>query len=169
VLFAAVADSAAITGATTTEQQFSTATLAIAASELKVGDVLRVRGRAVVTGKNASETLTVKVVVGGTGLSGGSGSDTVLSTGAINNSAADEAYFDTQVQIRTIGATGTATAGGIFVDGAPGTATAKAASMQSTAINTAVSVPVWVTATWSGSSATNTVVLRELVVELIRQ
>lgn len=162
LIFVATSDSAAITGASTTETAFATNQVSIPALQLRAGDVIRVRGRAVVTGKNASETLHIRGYIGG--LAGVN----LFDTGAVNNSASDEIYFDFEVVVRSTGATGKIIGSGLVVDGAPGTATAKEASLQSTTLDTTAAELIVLSAQWSGSSASNTVLLRELVVEIKR-
>lgn len=163
LLFEATGDSPAITN-TAVETAFATNQYTVPANTLKAGDVLRIRGRVVVTGKNAAETLAIK------GYLGGLAGVNIFTSGAVNNAAADEIYFDQQVTVRgPIGAANKIVGSGLVVDGTPGTATAKQTSLQSTTLDTTVAELLAISATWSGANAANTAVLRELAVELLRQ
>ena len=117
----------------------------IPANSLQAGDVLRLKifGTIAVT---ATPTLTLVLAIGAT---------TIQTTGAVSNSNNDTFMFDVDIVIRTIGATGTVIADGIYIDGVPGTATAKEITLASTAINTTATQLLSLTATWSAASASN--------------
>jgi len=153
------ADSAAVTGAVSTIQAFATPQYTLPASFLQVGDRLRIKCRAVLTGKNATETLVITLILG---------TVTLAANAATNLANADEVFFDLEYAITVIGTSGKIQGGGLNTFGTPGTATARAISLSSTTLNTTLVGLITASATWSGSSATNTVVCRDFSIELAR-
>lgn len=159
VLFAATTDSAAVTN-TLAETAFATNQFTLPANSLKVGDVIRFKGRAVVTAQHTTDTIAIKFYVGGVN---------VIAVAAFDPGTNDEIFFDGFVTVTAIGASGKIQGSGITVAGAPGTATARAFSLASTTLDTTATALVKASATWSAADAGNSVLLRDLVVELIRQ
>lgn len=148
-----VAASTAI-ASSATETDFSR-TVTIAASTLKAGDVIRLRGHVVVGGVTATPTLTVKVYLNST---------VIATTGAVSVIAADVVNFDLLVTIRTITASGTFVCMGQTVATATGTATTKAQTTASTTVDCTAAVVFKVTGTWSASSSSNTCNLQSFYV-----
>lgn len=159
--YSAAAASTAVT-TTTTETLFSKS-LTIPANTLQPGDVIRVRAQAIATATNSTDTLTLKLYVGG--LTG----TAVANTGAVDVANSDIGYFDFDVVIRTIGASGTLVAAGVLGLGASGTITAKAAFLASTTIDTTAAQVVGVGATWSTNNAGNSCRLDVLDVQILRK
>ena len=157
-----VAAGTALTNSTTAT---NLGAITIPANYLQVGDRIKVRGQAIVTAHNSTDTLLAKLQL--TPGTTGSAVD-IASTGAVNNSANDIIYFDAELQIRTIGATGTFVAAGVYGDGVPGTATAKPFLTASSTIDTTQSQIVGIQGTWSVASASDSVRLDVFSVELIR-
>lgn len=126
-------------------------------NSVAVGDNIRIRGSGVVTAHNASDTLTLQLLVGAT---------VIATTGAVNNAANDQFFFDFNLQMRTIGASGTYIPDGFIVDGVPGTATLKQSTtaQASQSIDTTATQLISVVATWSATSASDSVRLDELTV-----
>lgn len=158
LIYVAVAASAAISD-TTSETDFDK-TVTIPANTLKAGDVIRVRAQAIPTSTNSTDTLTLKLKFGST---------VIVATAAVDVANNDIGYIDFEVTIRTIGASGTMVGAGVQALGVPGTVTAKPALLASTTIDTTAAIVVKVSATWSNASASNSVRLDVLNVELLRK
>lgn len=156
VLYANAADSATVTN-TVTETAFD-ASYTIPANQLRVGDIIRIKGFAIATGTNSTDTLIVKVKIGSTAL---------ITTATVDVANNDIAEFETNLVIRTIGSSGTFVAYGSHSLGVPGTATKRSNSVASTTINTTATQAVTVTATWSVADPGNVVLLRALTVERV--
>ena len=158
LLMSAVAASTAITN-TTTQTAFDQA-VTIPANTLRVGDVIRVVAQAIATATNSTDTLNVTLRIGTTD---------VVATGAVDVANNDVAVITADLVVRTIGASGTFVAAGLTAIGAAGTATARPAIKASTAIDTTAALSVNATATWSVASASNSVRLDVMDVQLIRR
>jgi len=153
-LYANAADSAAVTN-TTAETAFDK-TYTIPAGSLKVGDTIRIRGYAIATATNSTDTLSIKLKIG----------STVLFTAPATDVAnGDIVEFDALLTIRTVGATGTLVASGEYSIGVPGTATKRSFAVASTTIDTTATQLISLTATWSVANSGNSTVLRQLVVD----
>jgi hypothetical protein len=157
VLLNNVAASTAVTN-TTTETTFSNGTITIPANTLKVGDLIRVRGQAVASSTNSTDTLLIKGYVGSTN---------IFTTGAVDVANGDIATFDFTLVVRTIGASGTVFGLGTQSLGVPGTVTAKPFTLGSTTVDTTAAVVITVKATWSVASASNIVALQALTAEVV--
>jgi hypothetical protein len=135
----------------------------IPANTLKAGTVVKVRFQGIATATNSTDTLAVKLYIGG--LSG-----TALLTGtatdvANNNIFAGEAL----IQVRTAGASGTFVAVGTHTDvpAASGTATHGICEITaSTTVDTTAAQVIGVSGTWSTTSGSNSCRLDILVVEI---
>jgi hypothetical protein len=165
-LFVNTADSAAVTN-TTTATAFTSSTspnpilgVLIPANELLVGDIIKIRGRAKITGVNSTDTQVITVKIG---------SVTLLATAATNFTANDEVYFDLFAVVTALGTSGKIQGGGEYNFGTPGTATGRQAALASTTLATNSSVQIEVLATCSAASSGDTVILRDLIIELVRQ
>lgn len=156
VLYAAVAPSTAISNTVSTEQDFDL-TYSLPANTLQAGDILTVKGHAVVSAQASTDTLTVKVYIGSTLL---------VTTAAVDSAAGDVVEFELNILCRTAGASGTFVMFGMNVNGVPATATMKPCFLASTAIDTTTAKTIKASATWSATNATNTVALQSLVVSL---
>lgn len=160
VAYANTAASAAVTN-TTTETLFDTQ-YSIPASALKAGSVLKIRYQGIATATNATDTLAVKLYIGG--LTG-----TVLISHAATDVANNDVFSgEYQLTIRTAGASGTMVGCGTYksVPAAEGTATYKDDILASTAIDTTAAQVVGVSATWSVANAGNSCRLDVLTVEI---
>lgn len=161
VVYSSVAASAAHSN-TTTEALFDKQ-YSIPANTLVAGSVIKVRYQGIATATNSSDTLLIKLYIGG--LSG-----TAILTGtatdvADNNIFAGEAL----IQIRTAGASGTLVAVGTHTDvpAASGTATHGITEITaSTTIDTTAAQVIGVGADWSVASASNSARLDIMVVEI---
>lgn len=161
LLYQSVAASTAVTNTVSTEQ-FFTGTYTIPARTLRVGDVINIRGHAVVSAAAGTDTLTIKVYVG---------TVAVLVTVATNATTADVVYFDVDCIVRTIGATGTVVARQIHANGPVASIAAGpviADHVASTTLDTTAAAIVRASATWSATTATCTVALQSLSVALNR-
>lgn len=157
-LFTSLAASTAVSNGVSTEQDFDV-TYTLPANVLQVGDILNIKGHAVVSAEASTDTLIVKVYIGATAL---------VATAAVNAAVGDVVSFDLNVVVRTIGASGTFVMFGTNANGVPATGTVKACFLASTAIDTTATKVIKASATWSATSATNTVALQSLVVSLAR-
>lgn len=152
-LYTATAASAAVTN-TVTETAFDK-TYTFAANQLKAGDVIRIRGQAIATATNSTDTLTIRVKIGST---------TVVASAALDVANNDVAVFDITLVIRTAGASGTVVGSGFVTIGPPATATVKPFALASTTIDTTATQAITVTAQWSVADPGNSVRLDNLVV-----
>lgn len=157
LIYSSVAASTAITN-TTTETAFSTA-VTIPANFLKAGDIIRVRAQGIATSTNSTDTLDLQLRLGTTD---------ILATGAVDVANNDLGFIDADIVIRTIGASGTIVAAGHTALGAAGTVTAKPKLLASTTLDTTAAQSVNVSATWSVASASNSVRLDVMNVQIIR-
>ena len=154
------AASAAIT-ASSTEALFDK-DYTFAANSLLAGDVVRVQAQVIATATNATDTLTVKLYIGG--LSG----TAIVSSGALDATNNDVCIIDATVIFRTVGATGTLVASGFVTIGVAGTATAKPFYLGSTVVDTTAAQKIAVSGKWSTTDAGNSARLDMLSVELLR-
>ena len=162
-IYANVADSTAVAN-TTTETVFNK-NITLPANSLQAGDVIKVRALVDAIGVTSTPTLNIKLNF----LSGTSATTVnVMATGAVTQAASNLVEVTATIIIRTVGATGTFVAEGMFTSGVPGTAVPTVWSKGSTTLDTTQTEQVNVSATWSAASSSNTCLLRELVVELTR-
>jgi hypothetical protein len=154
---AQVAASTAVT-ATTVATVFDK-TAVLPASYLQAGDVIKVRAQVVATATNSTDTLTLALLIGATA---------IITTAAVDVANGDVGYFDFDITVRTIGASGTLVATGSSALGTPGTVTAKPAFLASTAVDTTAAQTIGVQATWSTNNAGNSCRLDVLNVQLFR-
>lgn len=157
-LYVNAAASTAVSNGVTTEQFFDV-TYTVGANSLKVGDILEIEGWAVVSVQASTDTLIVKVYLGGTA---------IVTTAAVDSAVGDIVHFKATVVVRTIGASGTFIAGGTQGNGVPGTVTAKPFFVASTAIDTTATQVIRASATFSATTATNTVALQTLRVNKVK-
>jgi len=158
IAFQAIAASTAITN-TTAQTPFSTSGFNIPAGVLTVGSVIRVRARATVTGVTGTPSGTLALLLGATAL---------ISTGSVAVLANGVGIIDATFVVRTIGTGGTLIGSALAGMGVVGTATGAIQQVGSTAVNTTIANAVNVDFTWSAASASNTVILDELTIEIVR-
>lgn len=159
LLYANTAASTAIT-ASSAETAFST-NYTLPANTLRAGTVIKVRFQGIATATTSTDTLTIKLYIGGIA---GTAILTSASTDATNNDIfAGEVY----IIIRTIGASGTFVANGTFttVEAASGTATRVDVIKASTAIDTTVAQQLTASGTWSTNSGSDSCRMDIFVVE----
>lgn len=158
LLYNAVAASTAVSNTVSTEQ-FYDVTYTLPAATLRVGDVINIKGHVVVSAAASTDTITVKLYIGAI---------VVAVTAAVDSVTADVAYFDADVVVRTIGASGTIVCRQINANGPIATGTVKAGHTASSSLDTTVANIIRVSSTWSATSATCTSALQSLTVELKR-
>lgn len=158
LLYNSVAASAAVT-AIATEVAFDKS-YTIPANSLRAGDIINVKGQAIATATNSTDTLTIKLYIGGVA------GTMVMTSGAIDVANNDICFFEMNIVVRTIGASGTLVAYGFVSLGVAGTVTTKAVYLGSTAIDTTVAQQIVPSATWSSNNAGNSVRLDSLSVGL---
>jgi hypothetical protein len=135
----------------------------IPANTLKAGSVIKVRYQGIATATNGTDTLAVKLYIGG--LTG-----TAILTGTATDVADNNIFAgEATIVIRTAGDSGTLVAVGTHTDvpAASGTATQGIAEITaSTTIDTTAAQVIGVGADWSAASASNSCRLDILVVEI---
>lgn len=131
----------------------------VAANFLQVGDVIKITAQGIATATNSTDTLTITLKIGST---------TIVATAALDVADNDTFQIEATLVIRTIGASGTFVATGYTQIGPPATAEQISFFKASTAINTTATQAITVSATWSVASASNSVRLDVLTIELIR-
>lgn len=153
-LYAQVAASAAVSN-TAAETNFDK-TYTLPANKPKAGDALRIRAQVIASATNATDTLVVRIKLG---------SIMIVATPTVDVGNDDIAVIDVTILFRTVGAAGTMVAFGFASLGANGTATGRAVSLPSTAVDTTAALVIAVSAQWSAASAGNSCRLDGLLVE----
>jgi hypothetical protein len=159
LVYGSVAASAAH-AASTTETLFDTQ-YSIPANTLVAGSVIKVRFQGIATATNSTDTLTVKLYIGG--LSG-----TAILTGTATDATNTDIFTgEALIQIRTAGASGTlvAVASGNIVPAATRVAVPVYQITASTTIDTTAAQVIGVGADWSTTGA-NSARLDIMVVEI---
>jgi hypothetical protein len=161
LLYTQTAAGTALTNSTT---ETLLGSYSIPANALKAGDVLRVKFQGIATATNSTDTLLVKLYIGG--LSG-----TVLLAGTATDVANNNVFAgEFTLVVRTAGASGTVVGYGTHteVPAASGTAVHDVTEiLASTAIDTTAAQVVGVGATWSVANAGNSCRLDILNVERV--
>lgn len=145
-LFVGVSTTDTVTN-TVTETPFAQS-YTVPANVLNVGDRIRIHAAGTVTSHNSTDTLNVKLYVGG---------NVIASTGAVNNAANDTFDIFAEVVVRTITSSGTIVASGTVTDGVTGTATTKQFLFASATLDSTIAELIKVSATWSVASASDIV------------
>jgi hypothetical protein len=147
---------------TTTEALFDTQ-YSIPANTLKAGTVIKVRYQGIATSTNSTDTLTIKLYIGG--LAG-----TAILTGTATDVANNNIFAgEATIVVRTIGATGTFVAIGTHTDVPAASGTASHAVTEitaSTVIDTTAAQVIGVGADWSVASSSNSARLDIMIVEM---
>lgn len=157
------ANTAASTAVTTTSSETAFDTnYTIPANSLRAGSVIKVRFQGIATATNSTDTLQIKLYIGGIA---GTALFTSTATDATNN---DIFAGEGVIVIRTIGSSGTFVASGSYtkVEGASGSATRVDFVTASTAIDTTTSKQITASATWSTNNAGNSCRLDIFTVEV---
>lgn len=146
---------------TTTETAFDTS-YTFPKNSLAAGQVIKIKWQGIATSTNSTDTLAIKVYIGGI-------TGTLLFTHAATDVANNNVFMgEYELIVRTVGASGTVVGFGTgkSVPAAEGTATYKDDILASTTIDTTAVQQVAVSATWSVASASNSVRLDFLTVEV---
>ena len=131
------------------------------ADTLKAGTVVKIRYQGIATTTVGSDTLGVKLYIGG--LAG----TALITAAAVDGVNSDTFSGEFQLVCRTAGATGTMVGTGVYkTTAAEGTMTAKDDILASTTINTTASQVIGVGATWNTTNA-NSCRLDILTVEIL--
>ncbi len=161
VAYASTAASSAISN-TTDETAFSES-YTLPKNALRAGSVIKVRYQGIATATNSTDTLLVKLYIGGI-------TGTAILTGTATDVANSNIFAgEATIVVRTIGASGTFVAVGTHTDVPAASGTASHAITEitaSTAIDTTATQQIAVSATWSVASASNSCRLDVFVVEL---
>lgn len=160
MVYANTAASTAISN-TTTEALFDTQ-YSIPANTLKAGTVVKVRFQGIATATNSTDTLTIVLYIGGLA---GTALISMAATDVADNNVFTGEYT---LVIRTAGASGTMVGVGTYksIPAAEGTMTIKDDILASTTIDTTAAQVIGVSADWSVASASNSVRLDVLTVEI---
>lgn len=149
---------AAGTALTASSTETSLGSHTIPANRLRVGSRIRVRAQVIATATNSTDTLTLKLYIGGlAGL-------LICTTGAVDVANNDIGYIDAELVVRT--AT-TAVAAGVQGLGVEGTVTAKPFKMASGTIAINVANDITVSGTWSTTNGGNSCRIDVLDVDII--
>lgn len=155
-LYDIVAASTGVTN-TNTETVFSNGSYSVPANTLSVGDIIRIKGQAVVSAQNSTNTHDVKIELGS--------SHTVIGdSGAVALAATQYVEFDISLTIRTIGASGTYVGSGTITTNPGGTVSVIPVSIASATLDTTVAELIRVTVTASAASTGNVCALQEFSV-----
>jgi hypothetical protein len=135
------------------------------ANMLTAGTIVRVRYQGIATATHTTDTLTIKLVIGGT-TTNATGT-ALITTAAVD--VADNNIFTGEVSLvcRTAGASGTMVAVGSYTDPGSAGGTVKSAYLASTTVDTTAALPIKVTATWSAADTGNSCRLDILNVEVL--
>lgn len=142
---------AAGTALTNTTDETVLASTSLPAYSLQPGKVYRVKAAVIATATNSTDTLTVRLRVGPTALTG-----TVCgSSGAVDVANNDVVIIDVELVVRDADASSVVLAHGtVSAAGAEGTATLRVA-FESLALDSGVAQHIAVTGQWSAASASD--------------
>ena len=142
---------AAGTALTASSTETALASYSIPAGRLQAGSLIQVRYQGIATATNSTDTLTVKLYIGGA-------SGTALISEAATDVANNDCFTgEYELAIRTTGTTGTVVGVGTYksIPAAEGTMTIKDDILASTTIDTTIAQAVTLTGTWSTTNAGN--------------
>lgn len=145
-----------------TDEALFDAQYSIPANTLKAGSVIKVRFQGIATSTNSTDTITIKLYIGG--LSG-----TAILTGTATDATNNDIFTgEATIVIRTAGESGTlvAVASGNIVPAATRVAVPVFQITASTAVDTTAAQVVGVGCDWSAASASDSARLDLLVVEI---
>jgi hypothetical protein len=146
----------------TTDEAAFDAKYSIPANTLKAGSVIKVKFQGIATSTNSSDTLLVKLYIGGI-------AGTAILTGTATDATNNDIFTgEATIVIRTIGATGTfvAVASGNIVPAATRVAVPVYQITASTTIDTTAAQEISVGCDWSVASSSNSARLDIMVVEI---
>lgn len=146
----------------TTDAALFDKTYSIPANTLVAGSVVKIRFQGIATATNSSDTLTIKLMIGGV-------SGTALLTGTATDVADNNIFCgEFTLVVRTSGASGTCVGVGSHSDvpAASGTAVPVYEILASTTIDTTAAQQIGVWADWSVANAGNSARLDILTVEI---
>ncbi len=138
--------------------------LTIAANSLQVGDIIKVRIDCIATAVNSTNTFIRKLKIGTNANLTSSSPTTIATQATVNPTANDIAFFDVELVVTAIGATGKMTATGYYGQGTPGSVTNLPVYLASFTVDTTVTEYLGVTCTQSANNAGN---VDQLVVDNI--
>jgi hypothetical protein len=164
-LYTQTSASTAIT-ATASETTFDQAVYEVKANTLTAGKILRIKGQGIATATNASDTLTIKVKIGGTTTN--TTGDVLIQTAAVDVANNDIFAFAFDLIPRAApGATAACVGHGHYTLGGGGAGAVYWTNLASTNLATNGALPVKVTATWSSNNAGNSCRMDVFSVEVI--
>ena len=129
----------------------------ISGENLKAGDVIEIEALVDVTATNSTDTLTLILKVG---------TETIISTGAVNVTDDDVGYIRALVTVTTAGASGKVIAQGLQMLGVAGTIIPAPFVKDEASEDISGDVAIVVSATWSVKSASNSCALHSMVVQI---
>lgn len=142
---------AAGTAVTASSTETAAAAATIPANSLQPGSLIKVRFQGIATATNSTDTLTVKLYIGG--LSG----TALISMAATDVANNDVFHGEYEIAVRTVGASGTIVGCGTYksIPAAEGTMTIKDDILASTTLDTTANQDITVSLTWSTTNAGN--------------
>lgn len=142
---------AAGTAVTNTTTETVAATHTLPANRVQPGSLIKIRFQGIATATNSTDTLTVKLYIGGTA---GTALISMAATDVADNNVFTGEY---ELAIRTVGSSGRMVGVGTYksIPAAEGTATYKDDILASTTIDTTATQQICVSLTWSVASASN--------------
>lgn len=151
---------------TNTETVFTQGVFTIPASTLTAGKTVRVSFGGNVPSTNASDTLQIKLIIGGTETNT---TGTALLTSAALDVANDDVFSGVfELTARAAPGAAVACAGSGFIGiGPAATGTVRPGALAGTNLATNGALPVKVSATWSAASASNQAILQHFTVTVI--
>ncbi len=155
---------AAGTALTNTVTRTALASFTIKAGSLRVGSRIRVRAHAIATATNSTDTLLLDI-----GGAVGATPAALCSSSAVDVANNDIGFFDLDITVRTIGASGTLVIAGHYVKTLAqlDTAVTKPFFLASTTIDTTADLVLGLYGTWSVASASNSCRADDFSVDVI--
>lgn len=158
----AIAAGTALTNSTTETRLNTAAQATIPKYTLRAGKRIGLRACVRATATNSTDTLQVRVRIGGTTLTG----TVVADTGAVDVANNDMCVFDLEIVCRTDGTTGTLLVSGLStILGAEGTVTSRAAFEALSNVNTEADLLVEITGVWSVANAGDSCQLEQYILQ----
>lgn len=137
-------------------QNFSS--FSINANLLKVGSRIRVKGQLIGTTRTSTDTCALSILIGGTSI--------FTLASAFAHATTNFLYFDTEMVVQSIGATGNVMGAGIVNGGTAGATTTGLAGATTT-INTTTALVVELQGTFSASNTTDQITVNIFDVDIV--
>ena len=163
ILISTLAPAVTITNVNGSAQVLASAT--VPANQLQVGDRIKIRGELVGVTRTASDTIALNLSTNTSAVPGGTLLFTLAS--AFAHATTNFLYFDTEVVVQNIGATGNVSGGGLVVGGTAG-ATTTGLYVGNTAVATNAALVFELQGTFSANNTTDQVSVNIFDVDVTR-